>query len=1172
MKKTMKKVIAGFIAMALILGVMVSVAVGCGPNDESIPYETGVYQTDATDGGISNDGKYYTDYASISDTYRAGRELNIQLAKEGQVLLKNEKQTLPLKEKNISVFGFKAGALFNGTGSGSGGGSYSTSEGDDGTLGGALPKIGKKITLYQALELAGFNLNPKTRDFFDAHSKGELVGYKEAAMSSGEIYTENNPNLITNGIIASYGAYDDAAIYVISREGGEDNELARMGVDADTDGDGVGDKHELELTENEKAMIRHIKTYFKKVIVLLNTSNVIELGELQEEKTANNLGVDAILWIGGCGNDGALATGMLLNGTANPSGRLVDTYARDLTKDPTFFNVGDNAHLKDANGNPYDNYVYVGDKPAENGYHSIEYREDIYMGYRYYETVAADLGGEEGEKWYKEHVVYPFGYGLSYTTFDWELVDTAEKAYISAANTSVTVKVKVTNTGDVAGKDVVELYNTPPYTPGGIEKSAASLVQFAKTDLLQPGESQVLSITIAAQDLASFDWSDKNGNGFKGYELEAGEYILSLRKNSHDSVCSVTRIVEGDGILCKTDLSTGNEIKPLFGGEISGLEQYKSTNDALENNLMTRTDMQLPATSTIADRTYTAAELAPIDARIDSYYSYQDKATDPWYVSEVPSSWSQANSMKNGTAFYNPGDIGGGGSKNLEAFNKDKLEVGFMVGVKRTGELADKPTTMLDQMAGIPYTEPTKDANGKLVAATDEGTKAWDEFMNQLTYEEMAAIVGFGWFGGANIDSIDRLAYSSADGASQFASNTQKGQFKTNRGTFWVTAVVVASTWNQELCYEQGNLVGNESLFLGCNGWFAPSTDIHRSPFAGRNFEYYSEDGVLAGYIAANVVKGATEKGVVCYVKHFFMNDQETNRMDGCGLMTFATEQAMREIYAKPFELCVKVGGTLGFMSGYNTLGMETCSTNYAALECLLRQEWGFKGHVITDMLHNTQHRELNLLIRAGNDLALGDTTDISSCSYVTHAVDGYYKDGMVYVADQANAADVRAARDAIYQAKLDTWNGETGKSLITEEIAAKETTASPTQWYAVRKAAQRILFNNVNSNAQHNGYTGIFDAGELTATSNESTYSVEYDLADIFAEWNSNFTFVRSEVLASPSETTLDVSLDGTKMVVKKEGATLASGQYTVQLVIQSSDLGTNWATGMVTVNFTVA
>ncbi len=1090
--------------------------------EKEVPTEEGKYKTNKNDGGVSNKGKYYTDYATLDDAYKAGRELNIQLAREGQVLLKNENNTLPLskKEKNISVFGYNSTSLRNGAGSGSGGGSYGI----------------KQTDLHSALELAGFNVNTKLKDFYASHTTGVEIGTGDKTWSSsGIVYTEYAPDIIPDSVRATYDAFDDAAIFVISREGGEDKELTRSGLDGDN-------KHELQLTNNEKKMIKHLKSNFSKVIILLNSSNAMELADIQAKKTADNYGVDAILWIGGCGNDGAIAIGEILNGTTNPSGRLVDTYVADFKKDPTYYNVCDNSHLKDESGNPYDTYVYVdGQKVTDGGnydLHSIEYREDIYMGYRYYETKAADMG-EAGEKWYQDTVVYPFGYGLSYTNFQWELVNTPEKAIIPSADTSITIDVKVTNTGNYAGKDVVELYNTAPYTKGGIEKSAAALVQYAKTDLLEPGESQTLSITIAAQDLASFDWSDKNDNGFKGYELEKGDYTLSLRKNSHESVLNVTRTVKED-ILCKTDLDTGSEILPLFGGEIDGLEQYKSTNDALENNLLSRSDMSLlPKTSTKQDRTYKSSELKDILEDRD-YFSFDDKKTDPWYVENVPTAWKQADSAKNANQLYKPSD-----SRS---------------GIKRTGANADKASIQLNDLAGVTYTEPTKDANGNEVAATDEGTKKWDEFMNQLTFEEMAAICGFGNFGGLAVDSIGRLASVAADGASQYASNTSRGQFTTEVGTFWVTSVVIASTWNQELCYKHGRQVGNESLFTGCNGWYAPSTNIHRSPFSGRNFEYYSEDGVLAGLTVGNVVKGTSSKGVVCYVKHFFMNDQETSRMDANGIIEYATEQAMREIYAKPFEYAVKYGDSIGIMSAYNTIGLATCSTNYAVLECLLRQEWGFKGHVITDMLHRPDYRELNQLVRAGNDLPLVDVTTTSS----TNALEGWYDSATnkVYVAkDNENAQLAKAERARIFGAGVTS-----GENLFNETLKGYETVSSATHWYAVRKSAQRILFNNLHSNAQKNGYNTSVSTKKYKADIQEEQtgwwwkttigYSATIDVSEIINQFDSQDINVSVIKIEGPEGFELTGTYSNTDKTVKLATSVvdvtkIPEGEYQVELTI---------------------
>ncbi len=972
-RKKAKKIAAA--AVSCVLGAAMCFSVtACSNNPETNNptvdyYKEGTVSANGTkSGNISANGKFYTDYATLDEVREAGKELNIKLAEEGNVLLKND-DCLPLgkEERWVSLFGYRTINLQTG-----GGGAGA---GNPGVYG--VPMS----TLPESMMDAGFNVNPKLIDMYQK--------YLDRGNNS-----EISVSAYNSAIVATYAGYDGAAIVTLSRTGSEGEDLKTHDVAGHAD----TKDHYLQLNDNEVALIKHVKQHFKKVVVLINSSNIMEVGELAAEKTPDNLGVDAIMWIGHVGNDGAAAIGKLLSGEVNPSGHTVDIWPEDFKKDPTWTNFGDNSQMG------LDINLYVGDEKTN--YHSIEYREDIYNGYRYYETVADDKNATEagtGESWYKENVTYPFGHGLSYTTFDWKITeDIARRATIDNAHSTVTLKVEVTNTGKVAGKDVVQVYYSAPYTNGGIEKASANLVDFAKTDLLEPGETQTLTLQFVAQDMASFDYDDANFNGFKGYELEAGDYNISIRKNSHEVVDSVTRTVE-EGINCTTDYISGNEITPVFSGG-GKLDRYISTNDTLlENKLSRANDLtQLPAANSKADRTVSASYKAMLDAE-DTYYGYQDTASDPWYVSSVPTGWTQATAAQ------------------AEARTNGKTAI----------QLAD--------MSGVTYTEANIDASGKATAATDEGSKKWEQFMNQLTYDELYTIVTHGRYGQASMPSIGKDFHSDLDGSSQIAfignsmneeSAADPSKGVSGMGTNWVTAVVQAATFNVDLCEDVGRIVGNESLFLNCPGWYGPSMNIHRSPFSGRNYEYYSQDGVQGGMIAAAVVKGATSKGVHCYIKHMFLNDQETERES---VSTWATEQAIREIYAKPFEMAIKLGGSTGTMTAFNRIGDAMASTNYAMLESLMRQEWGFTGHNVTDSW-DRGYRPMNLMLRTGQDLPLGK---------------GYEDKNML---------------------EEGKWDEANNTVLIkANENATEATVASPTQYYAIRKSAQRILYVNANDNNMAN-------------------------------------------------------------------------------------------------------
>lgn len=973
----------------------------------------------------SVNGTYHTDYDTQEEQRAAASKLNVRIAEEGMVLMKNANNALPLtkKETKLSLFGYRSyNIMYGGGGSGAGvQGAY------------GIPVS----TLVTGLSEAGFTLNPSLLGVYQGQSK-------EVATSA------------LDGVKDSFSKYGDAAIITFSRGGAEGNDIARHDVSGNED----KEKHNLEMTDAEIEVVKYAKKNFKKVIVLINSSNCMELGELNDAKTDSNLGVDAIIWIGQTGNDGAKAIGRILNGSVNPSGHTVDTWERDFTKGPTYTNIGDLSQNKDAEGNRFNNNLYVNGEIAKGAnnetYHSVEYREGIFMGYRYYETMSDTMNEKtagSGDTWYKESVVYPFGYGLSYTSFEWALADDiAPEAVIKAANSTVTLKVKVTNTGKVAGKDVVQVYANPPYTAGGIEKATANLMGFAKTKLLQPGESQTVEVQFVAQDMASFDYNDANKNNFIGYELEAGDYEISVRHNSHDEAFSVKRTVEST-ILCKTDYFTGNEITTQFTGA-EGLEQYKTTNDAIEANLISRTDLKQPKPSTKEDRTVTAAYIQGLNAGRE-YFSYQDSSADPWYVKTLPSAWDQV----------------------------------------ATRAEDEKCKIQINDMLGVSYTEPTIE-NGVVKLATDADSQKWETFMNQLTWEEMVLLVSAGDYGqNIPLPSIGKEAVFGGDGPTQYAWNTSLffGSLGIDRydviGTNWVTAPVVASTWNTELAHEQGIMIGNESLFGNIGEWYGPGFNLHRSPFSGRNFEYYSEDGVLSGKIGQEVILGVSSKGVMARMKHMFLNDQETNRNTSGGVLTWCTEQAIRELYLKPFELCVKYGEATGGMTSFNRIGDAVCSTNYALLENIFRGEWNFKGTFVTDCQDYPEYRYLNLMCRTGQELPLGVTINMYKGEKIfagrfgigkASAVEGTWSAADKCVKVAANQADarycelIRTGKDEVFKVKdmYDIYHNEG----VIAAVAAKETVLSPTHYYAVRKSAQRILYDYINLNSAKNGmgYTSI--------------------------------------------------------------------------------------------------
>ena len=1035
--------------------------------------------------GFVKNGKYYTDFATLAEEREAAKELNIQVEAEGIVLLKNENNALPLsKSAKITLLGYATQNITKG-----GGGSGSGRPGEYGV---------PSNTLQYELEASGFKVNPATINYY-ANYYANIRDKKELGS-------------LPERVQATYKSYNDAAIVMFSRVGSEGQDRPTFGQDTNKD------KHYLEFTDAEQALIKHAKKNFNKVVVLLNTGNIMEVGNINEKKTADNLGVDAVMWIGLTGNDGAAAIGRVLNGEINPSGRTADTWMADFTQEPTYFNFGANNQNKDASGNPLDTKIYNQAGVAQNtsaslgqrsSYNSVEYREGIYVGYRYWET----KGAIEGEEWYKNNVVYPFGYGLSYTTFKHEITkNVATTGKITKANSTITLQVKVTNTGKVAGKEVVQAYYTAPYTEGGIEKAEVNLVAFAKTDVLKPGASQIVTLKFVAQDMASFDWNDANGNDFVGYELEKGDYKISVRGNAHEEIASITRTIDSD-IKCTTDYTTGAEIKPLFTGETEGLERYKSTNDTLVENMMTRANgLQLPAACSKEDRTWTDGQINELESQI-TYYSYMDEESDPWYVSQVPTGWTQA--------------------------------------ADTTGRVNGKTAIQLKDLFGKSYTEPTLN-NGVATAATDADTKAWDEYLNQFTWEELATIVAYGGFGEIEIEAVGKNASGAYDAAAHPFWNGEKyggAQEPGNqKGTNWCIPAVWGCTWNTDLLSQMGTMIGNEALFFNIEALYGFSVNIHRSPFGGRNFEYISEDGLLTGKLAAAANEKITEKGLVTFTKHFMMNNQETDRNSAGGVLTWATEQAIREIYGRPYEYGIKEGGNSGFMTGFNRIGMQTCSTNWALLEGLVRNEWGFNGDIVTDYMDYKEFRYTGLMVRTGNELPLGNADKKIGkgkggvCSFPEGTWDATNKTVLV-AADRTNALAAEAAR-----------SDNNGKG-IGADCSAYETVASPTHWFNVRKSAQRILY------AMANGL------GSLNGNPYKTTATVELKVNTELASGRNKYIDLNAKV--KDAITTLAEGSEISGIVCKDKNTAPAAG---IKLDAEKGQLsGTPTETGSFTLSYVI-
>ena len=876
---------------------------------------------------------YVSDYEDKEDSFEKSNLVNERINEEGITLLKNEGNALPLAEgAKISVFGKNSVNLAYG---GSGSGAFTVTE--------------DTPTLYQSLEAAGFEYNPVMHDFY---SDNGLSGSGRPASPTMDNARDTIPGFetgetpissYTTAVKNSYGDYNDAALVVFTRIGGESFDLPRTMQNSDgspINGALDGSDHYLELDKNEQDMLVEACNNFDNVIVIINSSTSMELGFLDgaddhDESLVDGMDgiadkIDACVWIGGPGYSGINALGRVLNGTVNPSGRTVDTYRRDFTQDPTYVNFSDYLVSR---GNLY--LVSDGSQPSV-AEHYVDYEEGIYVGYRYYET----RGFTDGEDWYNDSVIFPYGYGLSYTTFEWEVTDMsfedgAALSWSADEDEEFSVTVNVTNTGEMAGKEVVQVYITAPYTAGGIEKAHVALVGFAKTDLIEPGDSDEVTVTFDGYEFASYDYNDANGNDFCGYELDAGEYEVKVMRNAHEVVDSRAFELE-ETVQYAQDTTTGYDVVNLYD-DVSFEENY-----GLES-VLSRSDWEgtWPVNEVIAG-------------------SDAERTVSPEFMNQIKS-----------TETNNP------------IVNDDSIQMPTVADVSATpGTLQIYDLVQLKDEAleneGTPSAEDyLRDEEGTVIVDYDD--ERWEDYLSLLTEEEMMSFTMNGAFQTEALDSLGLMSTLAADGPVGFV--YFMAQIESQNPVYQVCSYasecVIAATWNVELAYEMGLSVGNEAIIGNqrgggrpYSGWYAPAVNIHRSPFGGRNFEYYSEDPLMSGKLAAEVVKGARSRGVYCMIKHFAVNEQETNRS---GVCTWLTEQALREIYLKPFEYTVKEGGTMGMMSSFNRIGSLWTGGDYRLLTEILRNEWGFQGLVITDF--NTEpFMDTKQMAYAGGDLNLATT------------------------------------------------------------------------------------------------------------------------------------------------------------------------------------------------------
>lgn len=890
--------------------------------------------------------RYTSDYASKAEAIEAGDKLNERIAEEGMVLLKNANNTLPLDPggvgsdaTGVTLFGYKSVV----------------------PEGGASPNdtdasAGVTITttdFYSSLAAAGYRTNPVVK----AAYTNWMSENTENNTSDFAAITETDTTGIkrfTNDVKYSFSDYDDAAIVVLSATGAATTKDGRAMAAA-----GTGARHAHSLDNAQKALLEYADANFDKVIVLINDSTPMELAYVKEK-------ADAILLVGNPGATGFAAVGRLLSGQVNPSGKTADIYPADFTKDPTFYNIGRNAiePVTPTRDNPDITPIAGGNQYVDQngnplyGYYA-DYEEGIYVGYRYYETMAAEIG----EEWYDDNVVFAFGEGYSYTTFDWAA--TANAGVIADPDQKITVNVTVTNTGDVSGKDVVELYYSAPYdTESNLEKSAVVLGDFAKTDELAADGSQTVKLTLKARDMASYDVEANNGNG--AYVLEKGTYTVSLRTSSHDVKSNdlVFEYTVNEEIVIAESDQTGKAITNAFD-DLKGLgaKETATTTHAGSKGFkeLSRDDM-------------TAASVYQPQRR--SLYSYNDAIG------------LDSTARETGSAAAN----------NVLTINETVNEFADWLVVVDSSQDSDNDG-IIDYDEGQPWAVAEEDMPTYADAATRPAEAEvvlsdligkgyddplWEDLLDQLTIDEMISLVEYGGFKSNAIPYIGKPETLDTDSPLGWSGNGTAGQLSTR----FATEPVMACTWSKKLAYEMGVMMGDQGLWgrsdtgssvKAYTGWYGPGMNTHRSPFLSRYTEYYSEDGYLAGMMAANATLGAAEKGCYSFIKHFALHeDGSTDRgiffggagSETSGLSIWASEQAVREIYLKPFQIAVEVGGATAAMASFSRFGSEWAGGSYGLMTQVLRNEWGFEGFVVTDIaIYDFLNAEQ--MIRAGCDLVL---------------------------------------------------------------------------------------------------------------------------------------------------------------------------------------------------------
>ena len=825
------------------------------------------------------------------ETSAKATELVNEITAEGVVLAKDEDNVLPVASgSKLNVFGWSStNPCYGGTGSG------------------ALNTAYPVTDLLTGLHDAGIETNEELSKFYtDYKADRPSVGMVEQDWT----LPEPNVNLYTDEMMENAKAFSDTAMVVITRVGGEGADLPTdmasvvdgswirrvaqaygsergtayyNGTYDDSLNEGndwdKGD-HFLQLSNREEDLLDLVTSNFDNVILVYNGANAFQMDFLKDYPQ-----IKGVLLCPGTGQSGFEGFGKVVSGEVNPSGRTADTYVSDLTAAPWWNNFGDFKYTNTEDLNSDASFFDPeGATPS-----FVNYVEGIYVGYKFYETAA-----DEGLINYDDEVVFPFGYGLSYTSF------TKEMSSITSDGTNLNFTVTVTNTGSAAGKDVVEIYSNPPYTNGGIEKASANLLDFAKTNELAPGESQTMEFSIPVENLASYDYQT---NGC--YVLEAGDYIISANNDSHNVADSKTYTVASDIVY--------NESNKRSSDAVAATNEF----DFAEGEV-----------------TYLS--------RADGFANYAE-------ATAAPANYEMSDADK--AVFYNAHSYTESGYEADDDANAEDITTGAKNGLK------------LVDLRGVDYNDPK-----------------WDDLLDQMTIEDMQQLIGFGGYQTAAVTSIEKVRTNDCDGPASINNN-----FTGVGSVGFPAATLIGMTWSKELAYSFGDSIGEMANEMDTSGWYGPAMNIHRTAFAGRNFEYYSEDGVLSGVMASNAIKGAQEHGVYAYMKHFALNDQEGNRTSMAA--TWSNEQAIREIYLRPFEMSVKDADSHAVMSSFNYIGNRWAGGCSELLKNVLRGEWGFVGFVETDYFGVYGYMTADQGVRNGSDLMLCTTgNDFNTVTVLTNS------------------------------------------------------------------------------------------------------------------------------------------------------------------------------------------